>query len=74
MLLPIAAIIVAESLATGRPVTGWFHQFESGKISQFARDGGATGLGVGLGVGRRRAAWPSPPGSRSGSGAPSAGS
>jgi hypothetical protein len=47
----MAAIIVAESALTGRPVMRWFQGFEAGKMSQWLSGGAATGLGVDLGVG-----------------------
>jgi hypothetical protein len=47
----MAAIIVAESALTGRPVMRWFQGFEAGKMAQWLSGRAATGLGVGLGVG-----------------------
>jgi len=51
----MAAIMVAESLATGKLSTGRFHWFDDGKIAQWLSGGmvigGGVGLAVGLGVG-----------------------
>src|SRR2546423_12686675 len=44
---PIDATIVAESAATGRLSTRWFHGFEAVKTGQPARRGGGGGGGGG---------------------------
>ena len=73
---PMAAIIVAELLATGRLSTRRFQAFDAGKIWQWLSGGMAIGLGVGRGggLGRRgRIRRSARPGARAGLGSGRAG-